>query len=150
MIVSVTFSRVGSGRVGVCEGVDAHLLRAIGHVEGEPVHVFSHSFVVVLDHFIPLATMYVWSSQAHKKAIRRASVNTFGYIAKAIGPQDVLHTLLNNLKVTLVTPCHHNIRCHSPLPLPCRCKSVRCVCVRRWPLRLWRRLARRSQCCRRS
>jgi len=37
--------------------------------------------------------------KAHKKAIRRASVNTFGYIAKAIGPQDVLHTLLNNLKV---------------------------------------------------
>jgi len=26
-------------------------------------------------------------------------VNTFGYIAKAIGPQDVLATLLNNLKV---------------------------------------------------
>ena len=37
--------------------------------------------------------------KAHKKAIRRATVNTFGYIAKAIGPQDVLHTLLNNLKV---------------------------------------------------
>lgn len=37
--------------------------------------------------------------KAHKKSIRRASVNTFGYIAKAIGPQDVLHTLLNNLKV---------------------------------------------------
>jgi len=36
---------------------------------------------------------------AHKKAIRRAAVNTFGYIAKAIGPQDVLVTLLNNLKV---------------------------------------------------
>merc|ERR1719353_2362921 len=32
-------------------------------------------------------------------AVRRAAVNTFGYIAKAIGPQDVLHTLLNNLKV---------------------------------------------------
>src|SRR6185312_13114779 len=30
---------------------------------------------------------------------RRATVNTFGYIAKAIGPQDVLATLLNNLKV---------------------------------------------------
>ena len=27
------------------------------------------------------------------------AVNTFGYIAKAIGPQDVLATLLNNLKV---------------------------------------------------
>ncbi|RLN49617.1 hypothetical protein BBJ28_00002632 [Nothophytophthora sp. Chile5] len=37
--------------------------------------------------------------KAHKKGIRRAAVNTFGYIAKAIGPQDVLHTLLNNLKV---------------------------------------------------
>eukprot|EP00041_Stephanoeca_diplocostata_P034395 m.1171206 g.1171206 ORF g.1171206 m.1171206 type:complete len:1238 (-) comp24513_c0_seq1:788-4501(-) len=36
--------------------------------------------------------------KAHKKAIRRATVNTFGYIAKAIGPQDVLATLLNNLK----------------------------------------------------
>lgn len=32
-------------------------------------------------------------------AHRRATVNTFGYIAKAIGPQDVLVTLLNNLKV---------------------------------------------------
>ncbi|GFH54418.1 splicing factor 3B subunit 1 [Chaetoceros tenuissimus] len=37
--------------------------------------------------------------KAHKKSIRRAAVSTFGYIAKAIGPQDVLHTLLNNLKV---------------------------------------------------
>ena len=37
--------------------------------------------------------------RAKKKAIRRACVNTFGYIAKAIGPQDVLHALLNNLKV---------------------------------------------------
>eukprot|EP01132_Coremiostelium_polycephalum_P004779 gene4779-5959_t len=37
--------------------------------------------------------------KAHKKGIRRAAVNTFGYIAKAIGPHDVLATLLNNLKV---------------------------------------------------
>ena len=37
--------------------------------------------------------------RATKKNIRRATVNTFGYIAKAIGPQDVLATLLNNLKV---------------------------------------------------
>mmetsp|Transcript_21929 Transcript_21929/g.52190 ORF Transcript_21929/g.52190 Transcript_21929/m.52190 type:complete len:1275 (+) Transcript_21929:75-3899(+) len=37
--------------------------------------------------------------KAHKKAIRRAAVSTFGFIARAIGPQDVLHTLLNNLKV---------------------------------------------------
>merc|ERR1719310_1313067 len=33
------------------------------------------------------------------RAIRRATVNTFGYIAKAIGPQDVLAPLLENLKV---------------------------------------------------
>merc|ERR1711959_882486 len=37
--------------------------------------------------------------KAHKKGIRRAAVNTFGYIAKAVGPHDVLSTLLNNLKV---------------------------------------------------
>jgi splicing factor 3B subunit 1 len=37
--------------------------------------------------------------KAQKKSIRRACVNTFGYIAKAIGPQDVLHALMNNLKV---------------------------------------------------
>ena len=37
--------------------------------------------------------------RAHKKAIRRATVNTFGFIARAIGPHDVLGTLLNNLKV---------------------------------------------------
>ncbi len=37
--------------------------------------------------------------KAHRKGIRRAAVNTFGYIARAIGPSDVLVTLLNNLKV---------------------------------------------------
>ncbi len=37
--------------------------------------------------------------KAHRKNIRKASVNAFGYIAKAIGPADVLVTLLNNLKV---------------------------------------------------
>ncbi|CAL5435337.1 unnamed protein product [Camellia sinensis] len=35
----------------------------------------------------------------NKKGIRRATVNTFRYITKAIGPHDVLATLLNNLKV---------------------------------------------------
>lgn len=37
--------------------------------------------------------------KAHKKSIRRATVNTFGFIAKAVGPQDVLSVLLNNLRV---------------------------------------------------
>lgn len=37
--------------------------------------------------------------KAHRKSIRRAAMNTFGYIAKAVGPHDVLAALLNNLKV---------------------------------------------------
>lgn len=37
--------------------------------------------------------------KASKKSIRRVAINTFGYIAKAIGPHDVLATLLSNLKV---------------------------------------------------
>ena len=45
--------------------------------------------------------------KAHKKAIRRAAVNTFGYIAKAIGPLDVMTTLLNNLKVCLLRSLKH-------------------------------------------
>ena len=37
--------------------------------------------------------------RAPRKAIQRAAVNTIGYVAKAIGPQDVMHALINNLKV---------------------------------------------------
>ncbi|EFC47190.1 predicted protein [Naegleria gruberi] len=37
--------------------------------------------------------------RAHKKSIRRAAIKTFGYIAKEIGPSDVLVTLLSNLRV---------------------------------------------------
>lgn len=37
--------------------------------------------------------------KAHRKGIRRAANNTFGYIAKAIGPGDVVSTLLGNLRV---------------------------------------------------
>ncbi|GBG27571.1 Splicing factor 3B subunit 1 [Hondaea fermentalgiana] len=37
--------------------------------------------------------------RAKQKSIRRAAVATFGYIAEAVGPQDITHALLNNLKV---------------------------------------------------
>ncbi len=37
--------------------------------------------------------------KAHKKGIRRAAVNSFGYIAKSLGPSDVLQVLLTNLRV---------------------------------------------------
>jgi len=36
---------------------------------------------------------------AKRKSIRKASVAAFGHIAQAIGPQDITHALLNNLKV---------------------------------------------------
>jgi splicing factor 3B subunit 1 len=36
---------------------------------------------------------------ATKKSLRRAAVNTFGYIASIIGPQDVLCILLENLRL---------------------------------------------------
>ena len=51
--------------------------------------------------------------KAHKKGIRRATVNTFGYIAKAIGPQ---------VGFTLASLC-----CSSPT----RCLT--CVCL--WHIR---------------
>ena len=57
--------------------------------------------------------------KAHKKAIRRATVNTFGYIAKAIGPHDVLATQLNNLRVIIFL--NFNIfrnNCFTNLKLP--------------------------------
>ena len=46
--------------------------------------------------------------KAHKKGVRRAAVNSFGYIAKSLGPQDVLSVLTNlrvqELKVVSVVP----------------------------------------------
>ena len=43
--------------------------------------------------------------KAHRKSIRRVTVNAFGYIAKAVGPQEVLITLLNNL-INFVRQCY--------------------------------------------
>jgi len=54
--------------------------------------------------------------KAHKKGIRRAAVNTSGFIAKAIDPQYVLSTLLSNLNsqgAEASEPCLHNCGyCH--------------------------------------
>ena len=76
-------------------------------------------------------------AQAHKKAIRRATVNTFGYIAKAIGPQDVLVTLLNNLKVGAYLS-----QCMVTFPSLLGNwfqDSSRCSTTWRWDLGWWRR-----------
>ncbi|KAG6371170.1 hypothetical protein JVT61DRAFT_9951 [Boletus reticuloceps] len=37
--------------------------------------------------------------KAHKKGIRQAAINLFSYIAKSLGPQDVLSVLLTNLRM---------------------------------------------------
>ncbi len=37
--------------------------------------------------------------KAHKKAICRAAVNSFGYFTKSLGPQDMLSVFLTNLRV---------------------------------------------------
>jgi splicing factor 3B subunit 1 len=37
--------------------------------------------------------------KAPKKSIRRAATNTFGHVARAVGPHEVLTALLRNLKV---------------------------------------------------
>jgi splicing factor 3B subunit 1 len=34
-----------------------------------------------------------------RKAIRRAAVNTFGFVAKSVGPKDIVTSLLSNLKI---------------------------------------------------
>ena len=64
-----------------------------------------------------LACLLDWGRPAasvRAQGIRRATVNTFGYIAKAIGPQDVLTTLLNNLRVQAM-------QCNAPSgPCPAR------------------------------
>ena len=46
-----------------------------------------------------MRTCFELLENAYKKSIQRASISTFGYISKTIGPRDALHTLLNNLKV---------------------------------------------------
>ena len=50
--------------------------------------------------FIPAREWLPDLLKAHKKCIeRRAAVNSFGYIAKSLGPQDVLSILLTNFRV---------------------------------------------------
>ena len=47
--------------------------------------------------------------KAHKKAIRRAAINTFGYIAKAIGPSRRLgHSAQQSQSPRAPKPCLHD------------------------------------------
>jgi splicing factor 3B subunit 1 len=75
------------------EKVQENCIDLVGRIADRGAeHVFAREWMRICFELLEML-------KANKKAIRRATVNTFGYIAKAIGPQDVLHTLLNNLKV---------------------------------------------------
>lgn len=75
------------------EKVQENVIDLVGRIADRgPEHVSAKEWMRICFELLEMV-------RAHKRAIRRAAVSTFGYIAKAIGPQDVLHTLLNNLKV---------------------------------------------------
>lgn len=49
--------------------------------------------------------------KAHKKAIRRATVNTFGYIAKAIGETEIVMVIMYNIIIYFSTTNFRPTRC---------------------------------------
>ena len=49
--------------------------------------------------------------KAHKKAVRRAAINSFGYIARAIGPQDVLLSLIHISEPTRLRRISYAVFC---------------------------------------
>lgn len=71
--------------------------------------------------------------KAHRKTIRRAAVITFGYIARAIGPSDVIGTLLNNLKVSprlsiLISRCFNSFLAGARASESCLHHRCHCNC----------------------
>uniref|UniRef100_A0A182JN31 Uncharacterized protein n=1 Tax=Anopheles atroparvus TaxID=41427 RepID=A0A182JN31_ANOAO len=75
------------------EKVQENCIHLVGHIADRgPEYVSAREWMRICFELLVLL-------KAPKKAIRRATINTFGYIAKAIGPHDVLAALLNNLKV---------------------------------------------------
>jgi splicing factor 3B subunit 1 len=49
--------------------------------------------------------------KAHKKAIRRATVNTFGYIAKAIGETEIFMDIMYKIIIYFSTTNFRPTRC---------------------------------------
>ena len=75
------------------EKVTENLIELVGRIAAlGPQHVAAKEWMRIC--FDLLETL-----RSPRMAIRRAAVSTFGMIARAVGPQDVLHTLLNNLRV---------------------------------------------------
>uniref|UniRef100_A0A182SX53 Phosphatase PP2A regulatory subunit A/Splicing factor 3B subunit 1-like HEAT repeat domain-containing protein n=1 Tax=Anopheles maculatus TaxID=74869 RepID=A0A182SX53_9DIPT len=57
-----------------------------------PEYVSAHEWLRVCFELLELF-------KSHNKSVRHTAINTFGYIARAIGPNDILLMLLNSLKV---------------------------------------------------
>lgn len=75
------------------EKVQEHTIELVGHIANEgSEHVPPREWMRICFDMVEML-------KAHRKLIRRAAIKSFGYISKAIGPQDVITTLLNNLKV---------------------------------------------------
>jgi splicing factor 3B subunit 1 len=75
------------------EKVQQHCIELVGRIADRGASFVAHA------EWMRVCFQLIDLLRAPRKSIRRATVNTFGYIAKAIGPQDVLVTLLNNLRV---------------------------------------------------
>lgn len=75
------------------EKVQENCIKLIGKIANKaPEHVSPKEWMRICFDLLDVL-------KAHRKSIRRAAINTFGYISKSIGPHDVLLTLLSNLKV---------------------------------------------------
>lgn len=93
------------------EKVQEATINLIGRIGTYTVNIISECLLIVLGtadrgaEFVParewmrICFELLDLLKAHKKGIRRAAVNSFGYIAKSLGPQDVLQVLLTNLRV---------------------------------------------------
>lgn len=77
------------------DNVQLRIVKLIGLIAAEEDHIEE----VEPKEWIRICMDLLDFFKSNKKEVRRAAVNTLGFIARAIGPQDVLLTLINNLKV---------------------------------------------------
>lgn len=75
------------------EKVQENTINLIGDIAEKATEFINHR------EWIRISFELLEMLKAYKKSIRKAANKTFGLIAKAVGPADVLVTLLNNLKM---------------------------------------------------
>ena len=55
--------------------------------------------LIPVKEWVRICNILIDTFKAHRKSIRKVTINAFGYIAKEIGPQEVLFSLLNNFRM---------------------------------------------------